>query len=101
MFDAFSNENIDTYLVEQAKTLLTSISENLNKVGETNISEMTMVLDMGEDLLYKILKESICVNYAIPIGIENAEEVLLGEESQGLGISNLIFITIELMKYRL
>lgn len=101
MFDAFSSENIDTYLVEQARTLLESISENLSTVGETNIKEMTMVLDLGEDLLYQILKESICVNYAIPIGTEKAEEVLLGEESQGLGISNLIYITIGLMKFKL
>ncbi len=101
MFDAFSYGNIDTYILEQAKTFLKNISENLNTAGETNIKEMTMVLDMGEDLLNQILKASIRVNYAILTDAENKEEVLLGEESQGLGISNLIYITLELMKYKL
>jgi predicted ATP-dependent endonuclease of OLD family len=101
MFNAISTENIDTYLVEQAKTLLDNISQNLNTVGETNIQEITMVLDMGMDFLYQVLKESIRVNYAIPTGTQNAEKVLLAEESQGLGISNLIYITLELMRYKL
>ena len=101
MFNAISTENIDTYLVEQAKTLLDNIAQNLNTVGETNIQEITMVLDMGMDFLHQILKESIRVNYAIPTGTQNAEKVLLAEESQGLGISNLIYITLELMRYKL
>lgn len=101
MYNAISSENIDTYLVEQAKTLLDNISKNLNTVGETNIQEITMVLDMGMDFLYQILKESIRVNYAIPTGTHNAEKVLLAEESQGLGISNLIYITLELLRYKL
>lgn len=101
MFNAISTENIDTYLVEQAKTLLDNISKNLNTVGETNIQEITMVLDMGMDFLYQVLKESIRVNYAIPTGTQNTEKVLLAEESQGLGISNLIYITLELMRYKL
>lgn len=101
MFNAISTENIDTYLVEQAKTLLDNISQNLNTVGETNIQEITMVLDMGMDFLYQVLKESIRVNYAIPTGTQNTEKVLLAEESQGLGISNLIYITLELMRYKL
>jgi predicted ATP-dependent endonuclease of OLD family len=101
MFSAISTENIDTYLVEQAKTLLENISKNLNSVGETNIQEITMVLDMGMDFLYQILKESIRVNYAIPTGDQTSAKVLLAEESQGLGISNLIYITLELMKYKL
>lgn len=101
MFNAISTENIDSYLVEQAKTLLDNISQNLNTVGETNIQEITMVLDMGMDFLYQILKDSIRVNYAIPTGTNNAEKVLLAEESQGLGISNLIYITLELMRYKL
>lgn len=101
MFNAISSENIDTYLVEQAKTLLDNISKNLNTVGETNIQEITMVLDMGRDFLYQILKESIRVNYAIPTCHQNSERILLAEESQGLGISNLIYITLELMRYKL
>lgn len=101
MFNAISTENINSYLVEQAKALLDNISQNLNTVGETNIQEITMVLDMGMDFLYQILKESIRVNYAIPTGNQNAEKVLLAEESQGLGVSNLIYITLELMRYKL
>lgn len=98
---AILTENIDTYLLEQAKTLLGNISKNLNTVGETNIQEITMVLDMGIDFLYQILKESIRVNYAIPTGEQTTTKVFLAEESQGLGISNLIYITLELMKYKL
>ena len=101
MFNAISNENIDTFLVEQAKTLLDNISQNINNVGETNIQEITMVLDMGMDFLNQILKDSIRVNYAIPTSTQNTEKVLLAEESQGLGISNLIYITLELMRYKL
>lgn len=101
MFNAISSENIDLYLVDQAKTLLDNISQNLNVVGETNIQEITMVLDMGRDFLYQVLKDSIRVNYAIPTGGQNEEKVLLAEESQGLGISNLIYITLELMRYKL
>jgi len=101
MFNAISDENIDTYLMDQAKTILDNISSNLNRAGETNIQEIMMVLDMGMDFLYRVLKESIRVNYAIPIGEKNEEMAFLTEESQGLGISNLIYITLELMSYKL
>lgn len=100
MYIAISNENIDTYLVEQAQELLVNISQNLNAIGETNIQEITMVLDMGKDLLYQILNDSIRVSYAIPTDVSASEKVLLPENSQGLGITNLIFITLELMRYK-
>lgn len=74
---------------------------NINTVGETNIKEITMVLDMGKEFLYQVLKDSIRVNYAISIDKNATEKILLAEESQGLGISNLIYITLELMGYKL
>ena len=101
MFHAISDENIDSYLMEQAKTILDNISSNLNSAGETNIQEITMVLDMGMEFLYKVLKDSIRVNYAIPTDEKGEEKSFLTEESQGLGISNLIYITLELMNYKL
>ena len=72
MYNAISSENIDTYLVEQAKTLLDNISKQYCR--RNKYQEITMVLDMGMDFLYQILKESIRVNYAIPTGTHNAEK---------------------------
>ena len=100
MYGAIYDAEIDTYLVEQAKQLLGNITKSLNSIGETNIQEITMVLDMGMDFLSQVLKEGLRVNYAIPTEGQDSEKVLLNEESQGLGISNLIYITLELMRYK-
>lgn len=101
MSNSIANSKIDTFLVDQAKNILKNISANLNVVGETNIQEITMVLDMSMDFLNQVLKDGINVSYAIPVNETTSDTVFLSEESQGLGISNLIFITLELMKYKL
>ena len=96
-----SGSEIDTQLKEEAGDLLENISKTLGSAGEINIQEITMVIDMEFELLNRILKESIKLNYAIPIDTKKEDIVLLPEESQGLGISNLIYITLELMQYKL
>ena len=98
---AVALSDIDNQLKKQTDSLLDNITQTLGTAGEINIHEIKMGIDMELHLLNKILKESIKLSYAIPTGADGENTVLLPEESQGLGISNLIYITLELMNFKI
>lgn len=89
--------NIDKRLREKTLDAFKLIKDNIDLVGETHIDSIEALMDFNEKLLLKLIKDSIAVNYVFQ---DNDSKVYLGEDSQGLGISNLIYISLQLMTYQ-
>jgi predicted ATP-dependent endonuclease of OLD family len=93
------NTEISDKINKTVAQQLSNISNELRRVGESEISKIVV-----RPQLTNIEAENIIRNYfKVFYNIENLEKetkVLLEEDSQGLGVSNLIYITIDLLKYR-
>lgn len=89
--------NIDKRLREKTLDSFKLIKDNIDLVGETHIDSIEALMNFDEKLLLKLIKDSIAVNYVFQ---DNDSKVYLGEDSQGLGISNLIYISLQLMTYQ-
>ncbi len=78
---------------------LANISSELKRVGESEISKIIVQPQFTKNEAEKIVKDYFKIFYNVE-EIDKETEILLEEDSQGLGVSNLIFITIDLLKYR-
>lgn len=89
--------NIDKRLREKTLDAFKLIKDNIDLVGETHIDSIEALMNFDEKLLLKLIKDSIAVNYVFQ---DSDSKFYLGEDSQGLGISNLIYISLQLMTYQ-
>lgn len=90
---------ISKQINETVEKELSNISKELKRVGESEISQIVVRPQLTNNEAENIVKNYFKVFYNVT-NLEKEMEVFLGEDSQGLGVSNLICITIDLLKYR-
>lgn len=75
---------------------IATLSDTIDSISKTNGGHTgNIVIDMTvtEDAIQSLLKKITCAKY-------QTDEYFLGESSQGLGYSNLIFIHLQLEKFK-
>jgi len=75
---------------------LDTLSETIESISKTNgghTGNIIIDMDVTEDAIQTLLKNITCAKY-------QTDEYFLKESSQGLGYSNLIYIHLQLEKYR-
>ena len=88
---------IESTLQQNTLSAFSTIKENMDLIGDTKIDAIEAIMEFDEKILLTLIKESISINYVYN---KDNSRIYLGEESQGLGISNLIFISLQIIKFR-
>jgi len=87
----------DAKIQEKVRTVsLDTLSETMDKISKTSgghIGNIVIDMNVTEDAIHTLLKNITCAKY-------QAEEHYLRESSQGLGYSNLIYIHLQLEKFK-
>lgn len=73
------------------------IKDNIDLVGETQIDSIEALMNFEEKNLLELIKDSLTINYVYE---KENHKIYLDESTQGLGFSNLIYISLQLMKYK-
>lgn len=90
---------INRQINETVKEELSNISKELKRVGESEISQIFVQPQFTTSEAESIIKNYFKVFYNVT-SLDEEMEIFLEEDSQGLGVSNLICITIDLLKYK-
>lgn len=93
---AFLQHNIADIIKTSTSDELSIVKKSLDDISENEIEELEAILSLEEKNILNLIKSDISVNYTYETG---KGKMILGEESQGLGISNLIYITLEIQKF--
>lgn len=91
------DSGIESTLQESTLSAFSTIKDNMDLIGDTKIDAIEAIMEFDEKILLSLIKDSISINY---IYHKDNSRIYLGEESQGLGISNLIFISLQIIKFR-
>lgn len=78
------------------KASLESLSETMKAISKTNggqAGNIVLDMDVNEDTINALLKKITCAKY-------QTDDYYLSESSQGLGYSNLIYIHLQLEKFK-
>lgn len=97
IFDEYPE--ISKQINETVEKELSNIGKELKRVGESEISQIVVRPQLTNNEAESIIKNYFKVFYNVT-SLEKGMEIFLEEDSQGLGVSNLICITIDLLKYR-
>ncbi|MGT2802753.1 ATP-dependent nuclease [Streptococcus henryi] len=81
---------------ERTEEALEDLKENLDNVSKNEINALTADFDFNGKTLLNLLKNSIYISYAHKSGEFRFN---LSEESQGLGVSNLIYISLQINSF--
>lgn len=93
---AFKDSNIERELENNTSKELGVIKNSLDDVSDIEIDSMEARLSLEEKTILNLIKSDISINYTYET---SNGKMVLGEESQGLGVSNLIYITLEIQKF--
>ncbi len=93
---AFDDNQIEQKLESSTSKELDIIKKSLDSVAENEIDGMEAMLLLEDKIILDLIKSAISINYTYQT--DNGK-IVLGEESQGLGVSNLIYITLEIQKF--
>lgn len=94
---SLKKSGVESMLQTNTFSAFSTIKSNMDLVGETQINAIESMLEFDENILLRLIKDSLGINYVYQKG---ESKIYLGEETQGLGISNLIFISLQIITYR-
>lgn len=91
------DSQVEEILQNSTSSALEKIRNNMDSVGETQVDAIEALMNFDDKILLKLVKDSVAINYVYQ---KDGSKIYLSEETQGLGMSNLIFISLELLKYQ-
>lgn len=93
---SLAESEIDSSVREETQKVLSDLKDSLDNVSKNEIEALEAKFDFNEKNLLNLIKDSLLINYS-----HSTNEFLftLTEESQGLGVSNLIYISLQIDKF--
>ena len=91
--DIIVDSKIQEIIQDTSKETLKDTLNNISKTSGGNIDNIQMGLDININNIENFINKILCAKY-------NVNGILLNEDSQGLGHSNLIYIQLKLEEYK-
>lgn len=87
---------IDSSFQNETQKILSDLKDSLDNVSKNEIEALKAKFHFNEKNLLNLIKDSLLINYS-----HSTDEFLfsLTEESQGLGISNLIYMSLQIDRF--
>lgn len=90
------NSDITSKISYMTQDSLKRVLDDLNDVSEHEIVSIKAYLEFTKEKLLSLIKSSLIANYVY----DSDDNISLGEETQGLGISNLIYLSLQVLNYK-
>lgn len=90
------DSKIDLSVQEETQKVLSALKDSLDNVSKNEIEALEAKFNFNEKNLLNLIKDSLLISYS-----HNSADFIfsLTEESQGLGVSNLIYISLQIDKF--
>lgn len=94
--DNLDDSKIDLSVQEETQKVLSALKDSLDIVSKNEIEALEAKFNFNEKNLLNLIKDSLLISYS-----HNSADFIfsLTEESQGLGVSNLIYISLQIDKF--
>lgn len=94
--DNLDDSKIDLSVQEETQKVLSALKDSLDNVSKNEIEALEAKFNFNEKNLLNLIKDSLLISYS-----HNSADFIfsLTEESQGLGVSNLIYISLQIDKF--
>ncbi|WP_105208089.1 ATP-dependent nuclease [Streptococcus suis] len=94
--DNLDDSKIDLSVQEETQKVLATLKDSLDNVSKNEIEALEAKFNFNEKNLLNLIKDSLLISYS-----HNSADFVfsLTEESQGLGVSNLIYISLQIDKF--
>lgn len=94
--DDLAESGIDSRFQNETQKILSDLKDSLDNVSKNEIEALEAKFHFNEKNLLNLIKDSLLINYS-----HSTDEFLfsLTEESQGLGISNLIYMSLQIDRF--
>lgn len=91
-----AESEIDSSFQNETQNILSDLKDSLDNVSKNEIEALEAKFHFNEKNLLNLIKDSLLINYS-----HSTDEFLfsLTEESQGLGISNLIYMSLQIDRF--
>lgn len=91
-----AESEIDSSFQNETQKILSDLKDSLDNVSKNEIEALEAKFHFNEKNLLNLIKDSLLINYS-----HSTDEFLfsLTEESQGLGISNLIYMSLQIDRF--
>lgn len=91
-----AESEIDSRFQKETQKILSDLKDSLDNVSKNEIEALEAKFHFNEKNLLNLIKDSLLINYS-----HSTDEFLfsLTEESQGLGISNLIYMSLQIDRF--
>ena len=92
-----AESEIDSSFQNETQKILSDLKDSLDNVSKNEIEALDAKFHFNEKNLLNLIKDSLLINYS-----HRTDEFLfsLTEESQGLGVSNLIYMSLQIDRFR-
>lgn len=92
-----AESEIDSSIQKEAQQVLSDLKDSLDNVSKNEIEALEAKFHFNEKNLLNLIKDSLLINYS-----HSTDDFLfsLTEESQGLGVSNLIYMSLQIDRFR-
>lgn len=94
--DNLDDSKFDLSVQEETQKVLSALKDSLDNVSKNEIEALEAKFNFNEKNLLNLIKDSLLISYS-----HNSADFIfsLTEESQGLGVSNLIYISLQIDKF--
>ncbi len=94
--DNLDDSKIDLSVQEETQKVLSALKDSLDNLSKNEIEALEAKFNFNEKNLLNLIKDSLLISYS-----HNSADFIfsLTEESQGLGVSNLIYISLQIDKF--
>lgn len=91
-----AESEIDSSFQNETQNILSDLKDSLDNVSKNEIEALEAKFHFNEKNLLNLIKDSLLINYS-----HSTDDFLfnLTEESQGLGISNLIYMSLQIDRF--